>query len=200
MKIMALILFVLAMSAFESSAGVNIVSNGDFEIIVDGYYPPPWQFSHGFNGFVNEPSKVASGGNCVFIGGISGGDMWQDLNTVVGQTYELSFFERGDDPGQTERLSLLNVWWGSQEVGSYANDNKVSGWNHYDLNVIASSTTTRIDFQQASFSIGSYGYPGIDAVSVMAIPELPTSRLFAVTLVMCLAVRFCDRRSRCSEI
>lgn len=106
---MALILFVLALNTFESSASVNIVSNGDFEIIENGYYPKPWQFSNGFNGFVNEPSKVASGGNCVFIGGLNGGDMWQDLNTVVGQTYQLSFYERGDDPGQTERLSLLNV-------------------------------------------------------------------------------------------
>jgi len=181
---LSIILLTLVLLIFKAEAvplSGNIVANGDFEIIANGYYPTGWQFSHGFIGFVNEPAKVASGGNCVFIGGLNGGDMWQDLNTVVGQTYQFSFYERGDDPGQTERLSLLNIWWGGQEVGSYTNDNKVSGWNYYVFDVVASSTTTRIDFQQASASIGSFGYPGIDAVSVT--PVLDTSSTLFLILI-----------------
>jgi hypothetical protein len=194
------ILVVLALSALNTFAipiGSNIVSNGDFEIHPSGSFPP-WQFSHGYNAFINEPAKVASGNNCVFIGGLSGGDMWQDLNTVVGETYQFSFYERGDDPGQSERLSLLNVYWSNQEVGSYTNDNKISGWNYYVFDVVAASTTTKIDFQQASASIGSYGYPGIDDVSVVALPEISsTIFLLGFSLTICVGIQFFAWVRRC---
>lgn len=171
---LSIILLSLVLVAFKAVAiplNANIVVNGDFEVHPPGSFPP-WQFTHGYIAFINEPAAVASGNNCVFIGGLSGGDLWQDLNTVVGQTYEFSFYERGDYSGQIDRLSLLNVWWGGQEVGSYTNDNRGGGWNYRVFDVVASSTTTRIDFQQASASIGAFGYPGIDAVSVSTVPDV----------------------------
>jgi len=114
----------------------------------------------------------------------------QDLSTVVGQTYQFSFYERGDDQGQTERISLLNVYWGGLEIGSYKDDNHVSGWNHHIINVVATTTTTRIDFQQASSTIGSFGYPGVDGVSVNRVPETAsTIYLLAFSFVVCLGVR-----------
>jgi hypothetical protein len=185
-----------ALTAYAVPFGPNIVVNGDFETHPPLAFPP-WQFSHGYNAYINEPGKVASGNNCVFIGGLSGGDLWQDLNTVAGQLYEFSFYERGDDTGQTERLSLLNVFWGSQEIGSYTDDNKVSGWNHYVVDVVAVGTTTRIDFQQASYLLGSYGYPGIDNVSVRAVPETAsTISLLGLSFAACVGFKVCVRGGR----
>ena len=191
MLLVALCFALSTLGAMAYSIGPNIVANGDFETIIGGGSGfPPWQFSHGFNGYINEPGKVASGNNCVFIGGLSGGDMWQDLSTVVGQTYQFSFYERGDDQGQTERISLLNVYWGGLEIGSYKDDNHVSGWNHHIINVVATTTTTRIDFQQASSTIGSFGYPGVDGVSVNRVPETAsTIYLLAFSFIVCLGVR-----------
>ena len=173
------------------SPSINIVSNGDFEVLQLRPTPafPPWQFSHGFDAFINEPGRVASGGNCVFIGGLAGGDMWQDLNTVVGQVYQFSFYERGDDPGQTARISLLNVSFGDQLVGSFT-DNNIPGWNYHAFTVVADSTVTRLDFQQASATIGSYGYPGVDGVSVVAIPEPSTLYLVGTAFAISFGNRF----------
>src|SRR5579871_958324 len=143
MKIPTLALATLfALLAQKSSAILtgNIVSNGDFEIIVGGATFPGWQFSGGYSAFVNEPSQAASGNNCIFVGG----EMWQDLSTVIGQTYQFSFYQRGDDPGQTQRYSLLNVSWGGQSVGSFTNSNWDRTWYLETFDVVATSTTTRI--------------------------------------------------------
>jgi hypothetical protein len=182
-------LVLLTFRATAVSPSSNIVSNGDFEILVNARFPP-WQFLHGFNAFINEPTKVASGGNCVFIGGIAGGEMWQDLSTQVGQVYQFSFYERGDDPGQTERHSLLNVFWGNQQVGSYIEDNKISGWHYQVFTVVADSTITRLDFLQASQTIGSFGYPGVDLVSVITVPEPTTICLVGTAFAISFGKRF----------
>src|SRR5215831_8360373 len=144
---------VMAFTSLVASASNNIVLNGDFEI-VDLRSPPnffpPWHFSSGLTGYVGEPG-AASGRNCVFVGGSSyGGDMWQDLQTEIGQTYQLSFYERGDEWEQSERVSLLNVLFGQVVVGSYARDNIIRGWNYHTFTVVAESAITRLDFQNAS--------------------------------------------------
>ena len=191
---LSLILLSMVLLAFRAAAvplNGNIVVNGDFEVFHSSNpFFPPWQFSHGFDAFINEPTRVASGGNCVFIGGLAGGDMWQDLNTIVGQVYQFSFYERGDDPGQTERNSLLNVFWGSQEVGSYVEDNKIPGWNYHVFTLLADSTLTRLDFQQVSATIGSYGYPGVDLVSVVpeAVPDTSNTMVLLGIPVFALAL------------
>jgi len=188
----AVVYFALStLGAMAYSIGPNIVANGDFETITGGGSGfPPWQFSHGFGGFINEPGSVASGNNCVFIGGLAGGDMWQDLSTVVGDKYQFGFYERGDDPGQTERISVLNVYWNGLKLGSFTDDNKVPGWSYHLFTVTATATTTRIDFQQASSTIGWYGYPGVDAVSVNRVPETtPTIYLLGCSFVAFLGLR-----------
>jgi len=184
---------VLTHGATAVPLGGNIVANGDFEIFNSRTpFFPPWQFSHGFDAFINEPAKSVSGNNCVFVGGVGGGDMWQYLNTVIGQTYQFSFYERGDDPGQSQRTSLLNVFWGSQEVGSYTANNQVQGWNYHVITVVAVTSLTELDFQQASYSIGTYGYPGVDAVSVIPItvPDpANTLVLLGIAGVLCAGLR-----------
>lgn len=186
-----IVLILQVLAALNASAiPLNIVSNGDFETALNLF--SPWQFTQGFTAFINDPTFAASGNNCIFVGGgPSGGDMWQDLTTVVGETYQFSFYERGDDPAQTERLSLLNVWWGGQEVGSYINDNKVPGWNYIVFDVLATSTTTRVDFQQASASVGSpYSRPGVDGVSAVAVPDtLSTICFLGLGVTMCACFR-----------
>ena len=100
----SLFLLALALLTFSATAapnGINIIVNGDFEnFVVDNATFPPWQFQGGFDAYINMPSDVAHGRNCVFVAG----QMWQDLNTEIGQAYQLSFYERGDDYGQSEQI------------------------------------------------------------------------------------------------
>ena len=197
---LSLSLVLSAHGAAADGLSSNIVSNGDFEV-VDFSFPngfPPWQFSAGLTGYVNEPG-AASGRNCVFIGGSRSSvtHMWQDIATQSGQAYQFNFYERGDEWGQSLRTSVLNVFFGDTMVGSYTRTNTVLGWNFQTFTVVADSTTTRLDFQNASWTIGSLARPGIDAVSVSAIPE-PSSMplagtVFLLYLANCLLLR---RRER----
>ena len=110
---LSLLLLVCTCSVLQASAaapGVNIVLNDDFESFTGGGTAfPPWAFDAGYNAFINERSKVASGVVCVFVGS----HMWQDLATQAGQSYQLSYYDRGDDPFQSQRDSKLNVFWGN---------------------------------------------------------------------------------------
>ena len=158
--------------------GSNLILNGDFEILGDHDFPP-WQFQNGFAAYVNEYwPRVANGRNCIFVGGL----MWQDLLTEAGQRYRLSYYERGDDTGQTARYSVLNVFWGDELVASHIEFNGDPAWNHREFTVVATGSTTRITFQQASAAIGSYGLPAVDLIEVVTIPE-PSSLGLAVLVL-----------------
>jgi hypothetical protein len=181
-----LLALVCALSVFRTATaapGVNIVQNGSFETFTGGGDSfPPWQFDAGYDAFINEPGQTAGGGVCVFVGY----HMWQDLATVAGQSYQLSFYERGDDPGQTQRDSTLNVYWGGQLEGTYVDSNLVRGWNFHLFNVMATGPTTRLTFERAP---GSYGLPGVDVVSAVPIPEPSVAALLAVVPGISLVTR-----------
>jgi len=167
-----LLSLLLSYSRVTAALPGNIVSNGDFEIW-NGVSFPPWQFSQGFDAWIGGSAggSAASGRNCVFVGGNTGGNMWQILSTQIGQAYRLSFYERGDDPQQTQRISLLNVYWGNQEVASFIETNKMFGWNYHVYTVTADSSNVNLFFQNDCDAIGTFGIPGVDGVSVIAIPE-----------------------------
>lgn len=177
----------LVLTTFRTATAANIVQNGDFEILGDHDFPP-WQFSNGFGAFVNEPQDAYSGRNFILPGGL----MWQNLNTVIGQAYQLSYHHRGDDPGQTARTSVLNVSWGSQLMATHTESNFDRPWDLAQFTVTASATTTRLTFQNASRQFGHFGHPSIDLIQVIPVPE-PSIFTLAVTS---LAALFLRRRQR----
>lgn len=208
MKTVFIILVALAISSlnlFATIPGVNVVTNGDFEIFHTSPASfPGWGFTHGFGAFINESGKVASGNNCVFIGGYdTGGDMVQLVRTTIGQPYHFSFYERGDDPGQSYRFSLLNVYWAGQLLGSYTDDN-IQHWTYHEFDVVATSPLTRIDFQNADISntdpsLPVYGNPGIDLVSAIALaPEPSTPNLMITALLVFLSKPVLARSKSCA--
>jgi PEP-CTERM motif-containing protein len=142
--------------------GIDILPNGNFEILGDHDFPP-WQFDAGFNAFVNEPGKTASGLNCIF----PGGHMWQFLNTEIGQVYRLSYYERGDDPGQSSRDSILNVYWGTQLIATHLENNLDRTWKHFEFLVVGTGLSTQLTFERGPAT----GLPGVDFIQVITVPE-----------------------------
>ena len=177
----------LLAGATPSPAAINIVQNGDFEILGDHDFPP-WQFSNGFIAFVNEPRYAYSGGNCLLPGGL----MWQDLTTTIGQTYQLSYHHRGDDPGQTARTSVLKVWWGNQLLATHTESNFDRTWKFAESTVPATATTTRLTFENASGAFGHFGFPSLDLIQVVAVPE-PSVMVLTALAIGVVALR---RRQR----
>jgi Protein of unknown function (DUF642)/PEP-CTERM motif len=102
--------------------------------------------------------------------GVSG--IFQNLATVVGQKYKLEF-AFSPRPGVAD--NILNVKWGGVLVDTL----KASGvglgntmWKTFTYDLIATSTTTRLSFDnfgERSDSLGTY----LDKVSVSAVQAVP---------------------------
>ena len=98
------------------------------------------------------------------------GDVGQTLQTVVGQSYKVSFDYSGRSDSGTANNSKAEVFWGGQLIATL-NQEPNSGWQTYGYTLTASNTKTLLEFRSigptAKPSYGSY----LDAVSVTAVPE-----------------------------
>lgn len=175
------------------AAAFDLVSNGSFE---DPSLPTPsyniydsipgWQLLPGSQSGLEVQNNVAgspySGQQFVELDGNAVSGIYQDLATVVGQVYKLTFAFSAR-PGVAD--NKLNVTWGGVPVAALlANGAGLADtqWQTFSYDLIATSSTTRLSFDnfgEQSDSLGSY----LDAVSVeesaAAVPE-PTTILGAL--------------------
>ncbi len=179
--------------AIPPGAAVELVANGDFEsptlpFSSYGIYGelPGWQLLPGSQSGIEVQNNVAgsplSGQQFVELDGTGVSGIYQDLTTVVGQVYKLTFAFSAR-PGVAD--NKLNVLWGGVPVAALlANGTGVGDtqWQTFSYDVMATSTNTRLSFDnfgEQADSLGSY----LDAVSVQesaaAVPE-PTTILGAL--------------------
>jgi hypothetical protein len=161
-EFLLILVFEAALPAYAQGSVGNIVVNGDFEDIVNHTFAP-W---HGHMFVVNGPSRAASGGN--FAIAIDAPDpLYQDLLTTPGTVYELRFAFGGNDAVQINRGGLI-VRWGNTTLASLpVLLSQEPSWRYYAYFEEATDTKTRLSFS-------SDGFPWIDDVSVVAVPE-PTA-------------------------
>ncbi len=161
----------------------NIVVNGNFETPFAGQDFVMFQPGEMFGGWtvaitwvdlVGRSVQAASGVQSVDLSGGSAGQIYQDLATVPGQTYELRFAMAGSGPElQTPRIKQMEVGWGSSLVDTLSFDTlghtaNNMGWTYHTYDLIAVSSITRLQF--TSFIDTPWG-PMIDDVSVTPVPE-----------------------------
>lgn len=173
--------------ATKPATAANLVSNGSFETPAgsSGQYGifssiPGWSLLTGSTGSGIEVQNNVAGSpfdGSQFVeldsDGVTG--IYQDLNTIVGQTYTLEFAFSAR-PGVAQ--NILNVNWGDDSVTTLtANGTGLSNtnWQTFTYTVVATSSITRLSFDnlnELSDSLGTY----IDNVSVTAttIPEPST--------------------------
>jgi len=179
--------------ATKPAGAVNLVTNSSFEEpdIPSGRYQffssiPGWNLLPGSRGPIEIQDNVAGspfdGAQFVELDSRAVSGIVQNLNTEIGKTYQLQF---AFSPRPRVAQNLLNINWGGTLVDSIS----VNGigllntnWQVYTYNLVATSTTTSLSFDnfgERSDSLGSY----IDAISVTAVtvPE-PTSVLGILTL------------------
>jgi pimeloyl-ACP methyl ester carboxylesterase len=154
---------------------------------------PGWQLSFGFSCGIEIQSGIAGtpqhGSQFVELDSLCSSGISQDLPTTPGQVYELHFFFSARPisigaPGGVADNHVIVKW-----DGSVIADLTASGvglpdtvWTEYAYRVTASSTTTRLEFDDASVSdaFGTY----IDNVRVVAVgspPPPPPAPLLGVT-------------------
>jgi hypothetical protein len=171
-----LALCALAASAFTfapSASAQNLIVNGGFE---DGF--ASWTLTPGTFSFAGNDPMFAHQGNGFanleatgFVASLS-----QSFNTVVGQTYSISFFLANDVPIQPFSFSATFGPTGGSTAPQYTLTNTgMFGYTRISFDAVASSTnsTLRFDFRHDE------DFFRLDTVSV--VPEPSTNVLMILS-------------------
>jgi len=161
-----LIAAALLLSQSRLSAQQNIVQNGSFDVGWENNSIIDWGYT--YNEGLDEGCPDADADGCyaeVY------GTLFQDLQTVPGQTYQLQFALSGISVPST-----LDVLWGGESIGSVSwspagHNADNMGWVWFDFDVTASSSSTQLAFDNPFLADGSGRIPDLDAVTVEAVPE-----------------------------
>ncbi len=167
-KISLLALLVLSASAAHAQ---NIVGNPGFE----SGSQAPWTvtITPGFFVFTDAaPSRVHSGARSDSLAAVTNpgsGTIRQNLTTVGGQAYILDFWLRDENtshPGGTDAVNLL---WDGQALATL-DIAKDSAYHEFTFGVVASGTSTFLEYDSPVMSTGGSGIwrINLDDVSVTA--------------------------------
>ena len=189
----------LALFLGSSASSAAVLINGSFEQpdLNGGAYASyaagntsitGWTIASGSVDVVGSLWEAADGDQSLDLSGNNAGSIYQDVATIVGQAYRLSFALSGNPDGTPTSKSVKAS--AGTTSGNYAFD--ISGigrndmqWRIESLDFIASSAITRIAFE--SFSDSFYG-PALDDVELVAVPS-PTAAMSGLALLAIPALR-----------
>jgi hypothetical protein len=197
----AVLVLTSALAVTPDPAFSNLLINGDFENSVPS---TGWQ-SSATTGFQNintyraccaPTGTYASGPNVAFFGwdNLTGGSLWQDVNTTVGQIYTVSF-----DYGAIARARLQTMNASARDGTGFTNvvasaalsalgsANLLNITTNYSYAFVANSALTRIIFTDTSALTNSVDGV-LDNVSVTASIALPQSLALLALGALGLAV------------
>jgi hypothetical protein len=196
------------LSAPVLASAANLVANGDFESATPS---ASWSNS-ATTGFAPitaygpccAPYGTYTGGsNAAFFGwgDQTGGSIWQDLVTVAGQNYTVSF-EYGAIAAptlQTMQVSALSgasfaTLLGATNLKATGTQNLAAMMSGYSFSFTADGATTRLQFSDTSFNTSSVDGV-VDNVSV-AITPVPEPETYALMLAGLGVMTFVARRRK----
>jgi hypothetical protein len=149
-------------AATVTAAHANLLSNGGFET---GDFTD-WTVVGGDLGVTNNSNYVHSGNYGLSWGTVGQeGTVSQDITTVVGQTYDLSFWYAIYD-GPTNEIS---AFVDGTQVFDYF-DPPLMPWTYESVDFVANSTTTDISFGFRQ----DPGFSAFDDASVVATNSTPS--------------------------
>lgn len=149
----------------------NIVTNGSFESpsvwngqLWHGTAIPGWQTAYGQIELWNHAygTNPAHGNQHIELDSVGSSSIYQDLATIPGVTYVLRFSFAGS-PGTGPSENVLGVAWGGQPIATLTTGSTT--WVQYTYTVVASGTTTRLQFRDLGPSNGQGTF--LDNVSVV---------------------------------
>ncbi len=160
-----------------SQAATELVVNGNFEAnrISNGQaikFQNLLGWTGGDNGIelrYNVAGTASAGKNFVELDTDQNSSMWQNIDTVAGQHYTLSF-DFMNRPETGSESNGLQVFWNGVSVGTYNDKNK---WFTQTIDVVGAGAATKLTFAAigASDGVGS----SLDKVSLIsAVPEPET--------------------------
>ena len=187
----------LVLNLFMSAATAqNLVQNGSFEQVT---YNPlrvnPW-VAVSWQALLLNWDNAPDGVNYILVSTI-----YQDLNTLPGQAYTLSFDVAADL--YSEPSAHVDVLWGGQTLTQVVtqphaydpqqNRYEQAVWELFSMPLSASAPTTRLEFQSANGVAYLF-----DNVRVTVVPEPPCVSLLIVVGLLLFA-RAVRRKSGANE-
>jgi subtilase family serine protease len=177
---------------FVLVAGQNLIQNGDFEYVSTPFDQLPalsfWAQTGGIGFFDEVPYPTYNydwvddgtytgydpySGTQFLVFGTAGtiGNISQNIATVPGQSYMLSFAVADPYGGKTERFF---VNWNNNTIYSETNS-PAYDWTLRTFILIATSTNTLLQF--GSRNDNAFGFDALDDVTLMAIASAPSINL-----------------------
>jgi Protein of unknown function (DUF642)/PEP-CTERM motif len=188
----------LLATPFLAAASTNLITNGSFE--ANAQANTTWNIYNNLTGWTggrggielrnNVAGKAYEGKNYVELDTWTNSSMSQSFNSLLGQSYVLSF---AYSPREHVAASSngIQVLWNGADLGTFTGTAAASGnvWEVETLNVFGTGGLTTLSFKAVGRS-DSYG-GSLDSVSVTtAIPEPETYALMVAGLgLMALVAR-----------
>jgi len=189
----------IALSAgliLASSANANLIVNGGFEdnpvangswsffsaSVVNGWEGSNIEIWHNLSGVTAAEGQQHAELNAhPYTGNVF--SIFQDFTTVVGQTYDVSFFYRARESANEAFSFSVGT------LNSMITDHVVGAWSTFKDSFIADSTTTRLSFTTLDAStVGNL----LDGVSVEA--HVPESSSLALLVIGLFSLGFARRK------
>lgn len=195
MKIQKLIaVFALALAPAFASAVPNLVTNGSFEApnipnnswtIFYGSIPGWSTGPAGVEVRDNNAGTAYDGSQFVELDTTSNSWIQQTLNTVIGESYLISF-AYSPRIGVNGTSNKIDIWWNGVKLGS-ANGSGLNQANHtwliYEFDVVAASSASVLRFAAAGTSDSLGGSLDAISVSLVSEPAMPALILAGLGLV-----------------
>ena len=183
-----LLLTAITFSAICGNAAAmpNLVVNGGFEgndfgssFVTLPPAPTGWTIDSGTIDGIGGYWQAAEGKNSIDIFGNSRGKISQTINTTVGQTYEVSYYQSYNPDFNDPSLQLI-LGIDSSNLGSisfnqgltFSSTHSLTNmqWELVSTTFIAQDAQTVISFRGASEANNEFYGPALDGVSVAAVP------------------------------
>lgn len=198
MKLISVVRYLgaVVVAVFAASANANLIVNGGFED--NNVAAGSWNYysAAAVNGWSGSNVEIwDSYGGVVAAEGTQHAELnahpytgtlfsiYQDFATVIGQTYDVSFFYRArSSNAEAFRFTLasLNV---------LLTDHVVGQWSQYSDSFVASNTSSRIRFTTTDKSTVGNFLDGIVVLARATVPESGSLVLFVVGLLGLAMVR-----------
>lgn len=185
---------------FAVSANANLIVNGGFEdnnvaagnwayfssAVVNGWDGDNIEIWDTFNGVVApEGTQHAELNAHPFDGSVF--SIYQSFATVIGQTYDVSFFYSARESSNEQFSFSVDT------LAALLNDHVVGSWKQYTGSFVATGTTATITF--TSYDTGTYGN-FLDDVVVTAKTQVIESNPLVLLMVGLFGLMLARRKSR----
>ncbi len=179
-------------SQAQGSTSGNIIQNGSFEQDTgpSSNPIPPWNYD-GALLLTGSSCQAEDGANCI---GVISGQVYQDVETIAGQAYQLSFYVAGWAPDTPlPEIYNLSVLWDGNLIGTTSFDATGEtfanmGWSYRSFSVVGTGGTIQLAFINPNAISNPY-VPVLDNVELIAIPEPSCFGLMAMGILLLLQNR-----------